>query len=84
MSDNDALQQLIEQKRRADQIERVAVALADMLDADPDHPLPVSVIDAALQRAHEIVYERRLDMARQKSAARRAADNPMDEDKPHE
>ena len=80
---NPLLDQLAEQKRRADQIERVAVALADFLDADPDHPLPVGVIDAALQRAHEIVYERRLDMARQLTADRRAADTPMDSEKPH-
>ena len=73
MTIRERLAQLAQQMRRADQVERVAVALADALDTDPDQPLPVDVIADALTRAHEIVMLRRLEAGRQKTAERRAA-----------
>ena len=62
---------------RAARVEAVASELAAALDALPEK-YPPDLLEDALTRALALHMIRRFEVDR------RAADNPMDEDKPHE
>ena len=82
MSDPEARAEL-QALARAARVEKIALTLAASLDALPEKYTP-DVLEDALAVAFNLHMNRRLEAARQQTAARRAADNPMDEDKPHE